>query len=211
MKKLCGLLTSLLIGALLAGCATNPYTGERQVGKSAIGAVGGAALGALVAGKGDRNKGALIGAALGGGAGYYMDVQEQKLRRKLEGTGVSVTREGKNIKLNMPGNLTFSTNSAAVQSHFYPVLNSIYLILKEYDTTAVQVSGHTDNVGSDASNLRLSQQRAESVVNYLETQGLKARRFSAVGYGESAPIADNNSASGREQNRRVEIRIVPTE
>lgn len=207
MKKL----TGLLILSLLVGCTTNPYSGEKQVGKSAIGAATGAALGALVAGKGDRNKGALIGAALGGSAGYYMDVQEQKLRNKLAGTGVSVMREGKNIKLNMPGNLTFTTNSAAVQSQFYPVLNSIYLILKEYDTTAVQVSGHTDNVGSDAANLRLSQQRAESVVNYLVTQGLKAKRFTAVGYGESSPVTDNSSAAGREQNRRVEVQITPTE
>ena len=207
MKKMCG----LLVLALLSACTANPYTGERQVGKSAVGATTGALLGAVIAGKGDRNKGALIGAALGGGLGYYMDVQEQKLRQKLEGTGVSVTREGKNIKLNMPGNLTFSTNSAAVQSRFYPILNSIYLIFKEYPKTSVQVSGHTDNVGSDAHNLTLSQQRADSVVSYFIAQGLSSARFTAVGYGESRPVADNTSEVGREQNRRVEIRIVPTE
>ncbi len=207
MKRIC----YLLVLAFLAGCTTNPYTGEKKVGKSAIGAGAGALLGAVVAGKGDRKKGALIGAVAGGSIGYYMDVQEQKLRQKLEGTGVSVTREGKNIKLNMPGNLTFSTNSAAVQSRFYPVLNSIYLVLKEYDTTKVEVSGHTDNVGSDAYNLKLSQQRAESVVNYLVSQNLKAQRFTAVGSGESAPIASNDNESGREQNRRVEVRIIPTE
>ena len=146
-----------------AGCTTNPYTGEREAGNAgkgaAIGAVVGAAAGLLT--KGDKLDNALIGAGVGaiagGGVGYYMDVQEAKLRQQLQGTGVSVTRNGDNITLNMPGNVTFATNSADLNSQFFPVLDSVALVLKEYDKTIVEVAGHTDNTGGKQLNQGLSE------------------------------------------------------
>lgn len=201
-----------LCSSLLAGCTTDPYTGEQKASKAAIGAVTGAIVGAAVSSKSDRKKGALIGATLGGGAGYYMDVQEKKLRDRLQGTGVSVTRmEDGNIVLNMPGQLTFATNRSEIQPSFYDVLNSVVLVFKEFPKTAVRVAGHTDSVGSESHNLTLSQKRAQSVVSYFTSQGLPPARFQVIGYGESAPIASNDTDAGRAQNRRVEIEIVPTE
>jgi outer membrane protein OmpA-like peptidoglycan-associated protein len=210
-----------LLGLVLGGCATDPYTGERKVSKTAmgagIGAVGGAATGALVGAltgnsKGAR-KGALIGAGVGtlagAGVGVYMDRQESKLREELARTGVSVTREGNNIRLNMPGHITFATNSADVVASFYEVLNSVALVLKEYEKTYVDVLGHTDSTGEDAYNQALSERRALSVANYLISQGVMQQRFNVVGYGETRPIASNSTPEGRTQNRRVEIELSP--
>jgi outer membrane protein OmpA-like peptidoglycan-associated protein len=219
MKTNSIILSALLTGSVaVAGCTTNPYTGERQAGKAgtgaAIGAVAGAAIGVAVGGnKHDRRKGALVGAGIGalagGSVGYYMDVQEAKLREKLQGTGVSVTRSGENIILNMPGNITFKTGSSDLNPAFFEVLGSVGLVLKEYEKTLVDVGGHTDNVGSDASNLQLSQQRASTVATYLGSQGVSSARLQATGYGESRPIASNDSEAGRAQNRRVEITLEP--
>ena len=145
----------------------------------------------------------------GGGVGYYMDVQEAKLREQLQGTGVSVTRVGDEIILNMPGNVTFATNSADVKSDFYGVLNSVSLVLKEYEKTVIEVAGHTDDRGSDSYNQSLSVRRAASVGQYLQTQGIDNLRLITVGYGESRPIADNATDMGRQQNRRVELTLAP--
>jgi outer membrane protein OmpA-like peptidoglycan-associated protein len=203
----------------LAACTTNPYTGEQQVSKAAIGsgigAATGAAIGALAGGDSskERRKKALIGAGVGaiagGGVGYYMDVQEAKLRQKLQGTGVSVTRVGDEIILNMPGNVTFATNSADIRSNFYGVLESVSLVLKEYDKTVVEIAGHTDDRGTDSYNLTLSERRATSVAHYLQSQGLDGMRLITIGYGESRPTASNTTATGREQNRRVELTLAP--
>ena len=209
----------LAILIALTACTTNPYTGERQVSKAAkgaaigtvAGAAGGAAIGALAGRK--AAQGALIGAgvgALSGAAvGAYMDVQEKKLRDQLAGTGVSVTRSGDNLILNMPGNVTFGTDQSAIQSSFYPVLNSVALVLKEYPKTIVEVLGHTDSTGSDTTNETLSQDRAASVASYLGSQGIDQRRLLSQGFGERSPIADNSSSEGRQANRRVELRLVP--
>lgn len=203
-----------LLGA--TGCTTNPYTGEQQVSKTAIGAVLGAAAGAgigALANKRDRAKGALIGAGIGGLAGgavgAYMDVQEAKLREQLAGTGVSVTRVGDEIVLNMPGNLTFDTDSSAIKPAFYGVLNSVGLVVKEYEKTIIEVTGHTDSTGSAEYNQTLSEQRAGSVGSYIQGQGIMAQRVLTQGFGQNMPIADNGTAAGREQNRRVELRLVP--
>jgi outer membrane protein OmpA-like peptidoglycan-associated protein len=204
-------LGSILSVSLLLGCTTDPYTGEQKASKAAIGAVTGALVGAAVSSDSDRRKGALIGAAVGGGAGYYMDVQEKKLRDQLQGTGVSVSRDGSNIVLNMPGNLTFSTNSSEISPSFFSVLNSVVIVFKEYPKTAVRVAGHTDSVGDESYNLTLSQKRAQSVATYLTSQGIVPSRLQVIGYGESMPIASNESQTGRSQNRRVELVIVPTE
>ena len=210
-----------LVGLVLGGCTTDPYTGEQKVSKTAwgagIGAVGGAATGAVVGAltgnsKGAR-KGALIGAGVGtlagAGVGLYMDKQEAKLREELARTGVSVTREGNNIRLNMPGHITFATNASDVVPGFYDVLNSVALVLKEYEKTYIDVLGHTDSTGEDAYNQALSERRALSVANYLVAQGVMQERFNVVGYGENRPIASNNTPEGRTQNRRVEIELAP--
>ncbi len=199
----------LFIVSLLVACTTDPYTGEQKARKSALGALAGAAIGAATSSKSDRKKGAAIGAAVGGSIGFYMDRQEQKLRERLRSTDVGVTREGDHIRLNMPGHLTFKTDSSDIQPQFYDVLNSVALVLKEFDKTQVKASGHTDSVGSDAYNQALSEKRAQSVTSYLISQGISAERFYVVGYGESRALDDNSTVQGRANNRRVELEIVP--
>jgi outer membrane protein OmpA-like peptidoglycan-associated protein len=205
----------LMVIFLVEGCTTDPFTGEQKMSKTAwgsiIGAAGGAAVGAAVSK--DKRKGALIGAGIGGltgaGVGYYMDQQEAKLRQKLQGTGVSVTRQGDNIILNMPGNITFQTNSADINANFYNVLNSVVLVLNEFNKTLIDVYGHTDSTGSDAINQPLSERRASSVGQYLISQGIDSRRVATQGFGKTRPIASNDTPEGRSQNRRVELQLVP--
>lgn len=202
-------LVAILAGAaLLGGCTVDPYTGEQKVSKAAIGAGVGAVLGAAVAKKDDRKKGAVIGAALGGGTGYYFDRQEAQLRAKLNNTGVSVTRTADGIKLNMPGAISFPSGQSALMPSFFPVLESVSLVLKEYSDTAIKVSGHTDSTGGAQLNQRLSEQRAESVASYLGSQGVARARMQVYGYGPRYPIADNDSEAGKASNRRVEIDIL---
>jgi outer membrane protein OmpA-like peptidoglycan-associated protein len=203
----------------LAGCqTTNPYTGEQQTSKATIGAGIGALAGAVIGaatGKDakDRRKRALIGAGIGGltgaGVGGYMDAQEAKLRQKLAGTGVSVTRQGDNIVLNMPGNITFKTGSSDLNADFYKVLDGVGIVVEEYDKTLIVVEGHTDSVGADDMNQSLSERRAMSVGQYLTSKGVNGQRVMAAGFGESRPIASNDTDSGRSQNRRVEVRLEP--
>jgi outer membrane protein OmpA-like peptidoglycan-associated protein len=212
-------LSALISGSLaLHGCTTNPYTGESQTSKAGAGAVIGAVAGAAIGlATGDnakeRRKRALIGAGAGGlaggGVGFYMDQQEAKLRQKLQGTGVSVTRSGDNIILNMPGNVTFKTASSDLNPSFFSVLGSVALVLKEFNKTLGVVAGHTDNVGADDYNQRLSEQRASTVATYLSSQGIAADRLMAVGYGETRPVASNDNEAGRAQNRRVELTLEP--
>ena len=192
MKKRVYLIAAVVSGALaVSGCTTNPYTGERE----------------------DRGKGALIGAAagaaLGGGVGYYMDVQEAKLRDKMRGTGVSVTRSGDNIILNMPNNVTFDSSSATLKPAGANTLTGVAMVLKEYPKTAVNVIGYTDSTGGHDLNMRLSQQRADSVASALITQGVDASRIRTQGLGPANPIASNSTAEGKAQNRRVEITLSP--
>lgn len=203
----------------LAGCqTTNPYTGEQQTSKTTIGAGIGALAGAVIGaatGKDakDRRKRALIGAGIGGlagaGVGAYMDAQEAKLRQKLAGTGVSVTRQGDNIVLNMPGNITFRTGSADLNASFFNVLDGVGMVVEEYDKTLIVVEGHTDSVGADDMNQGLSERRAMSVGQYLISKGVNGQRVLTAGFGESRPIASNDTDAGRAQNRRVEVRLEP--
>jgi outer membrane protein OmpA-like peptidoglycan-associated protein len=215
----CKVLLTLVAAGIVAGCTTtNAYTGEKQVSKTAkgagIGALIGAAAGAL---SGDDSKerrkraliGAGVGALAGGAVGKYMDNQEAKLREKLQGTGVSVTRNGDTLVLNMPGNVTFATGSADLNASFFSVLESVALVLKEYDKTIIDVAGHTDSVGSEQSNQLLSERRANAVAEFLVSQGVARNRIEAKGYGESYPIADNNTPEGRQLNRRVELALIP--
>jgi outer membrane protein OmpA-like peptidoglycan-associated protein len=204
---------------VLSGCETlDPYTQESKTSNAtkgaAIGALAGVAVG-LASGDDavERRQRALIGAGVGalagGSVGYYMDKQEAELRAELQGSGVSVTRYGDNITLNMPGNVTFATDSSDLKPQFFDVLNSVSKVLNEYDQTVVEVAGHTDSSGSDEYNQRLSERRADSVAQYLRSQKINTQRLNTIGMGESMPVADNATAQGKQANRRVEITMVP--
>lgn len=210
------LVIAALAATMLAGCTTDPYTGEQRVsntaGGAAIGALAGAGVGLLVGGYSDRTNaliGAGVGALAGGAIGGYMDQQEAELRGYLQGTGVSVTRQGDNIILNMPSNITFATDQDQVTGTFYQTLNAVGLVLNKYNRTLVDINGHTDSTGSLQHNQGLSQRRAQSVATYLASQGVDSRRFAVQGFGPSQPIASNATPDGRALNRRVEIMLVP--
>lgn len=202
--------------AALAACATtDPYTGEERTNRTSQGAAIGAGVGAVVGAisGGDRLKRAAIGAgvgALSGAAiGNYMDRQEAELRRQLRGTGVSVTRRGDEIILNMPGNVTFDFDSASLRSEFFEVLDSVALVLEEYDKTVLVIDGHTDSTGARSYNMELSERRAESVGSYLQSQDIDPVRIATYGYGPDHPVASNDTESGRAANRRVELTLMP--
>lgn len=217
------LISLTAVALALTACSTfDPYTGEEKVSSTAKGAAIGASVAAVAAYLGNKDassdkrrerilKSAAGGAAIGGGIGYYMDHQEAKLRKQLRGTGVSVEREGDNINLIMPGNITFENNSSGISGEFFPVLDSVALVLEEYDQTIVAVAGHTDSVGSHSSNQTLSHKRASSVAGYLKSKKLLVDRFEIIAFGETQPIAENGSAEGRELNRRVEITLLPVQ
>jgi outer membrane protein OmpA-like peptidoglycan-associated protein len=197
-------------------CTTDPVTGQRQISKAAIGAVAGAALGtgtgALVGGKKKRTEmivGAGIGAIAGGAIGAYMDKQERELRAKTAGTGVEVVRSGDELLLNIPSGVTFATNSYAIQPQFQATLNEVASTLASYNQTYLDVYGHTDSTGNDSINIPLSQNRAQAVSNYLASRGVASARIGTQGFGASQPVASNATPEGRQQNRRVEIKIVP--
>jgi outer membrane protein OmpA-like peptidoglycan-associated protein len=208
-----------LLALNLAGCYTyDPYTGEKKISDTTkgagIGAAAGAVVGLLTGGDAAAHrKNALIaagvGALAGGAIGNYMDRQEASLRHELAGTGVSVTRIGDNITLNMPGNITFKSDSAELDPSFYKVLNSVDLIVKKYNKTVVEVAGHTDSTGSAEYNQKLSERRANAVAQYLESQGLASNRVVTIGAGETRPAADNSTPEGRQANRRVELTLTP--
>jgi outer membrane protein OmpA-like peptidoglycan-associated protein len=213
------ILAMAVVTVFASGCKTlDAYTREEQMSSATKGALIGAAAG-VVAGliSGDdaveRRQHALIGAGIGalagGSIGYYMDRQEAKLRAELEGTGVSVVREGDNITLNMPGNITFATDSTSLSPAFFEVLNSVGKVLAEYEQTIVEVAGHTDSTGSGSYNQGLSERRASTVSSYLTGRGVFDQRLITLGIGETRPVADNASSSGRQANRRVEITMVP--
>jgi outer membrane protein OmpA-like peptidoglycan-associated protein len=216
-QKLTAAVIAIALG--LQSCSTvNPYTREEQTSKAGKGAMIGAAIGAVVgiATSDDRKdrkeralKGAGIGAITGSSVGYYMDVQEAKLRQKLERTGVSVTRDGDNLILNMPSSITFAVDKANLKTDFVDVLNSVADVLTEYDSTMIEVAGHTDSTGSDSHNQWLSQARAQAVADELIRFKVQAVRIDTVGYGESRPVASNDSVTGRQQNRRVEFTLLP--
>lgn len=211
---------TLLTTVTLGGCAT--YTGQtndpndpnRTRNNALIGAGIGAVAGLLSGGDAtERRQRALVGAGVGGVAGgaigAYQDRQEAELRRQTAGTGVEVSRDGDVIKLNLPDGVTFDFGKANLKSQFYPALDNVASTLAEFNQTIVEVSGHTDSIGSDAANQTLSVQRANAVGNYLIGRGLVRERFEIVGFGETRPVASNDTDSGRALNRRVEIRVVP--
>jgi outer membrane protein OmpA-like peptidoglycan-associated protein len=212
---------AVLAAALVAGCTTtDPYSGQPQQNRTGTGALIGAGIGiaaGLLTGDSavERRQHAMIGAGIGalsGGAiGNYQDRQQAALNERLRGTGVDVARKGDNITLNMPGNVTFAFNSANIDPQFYPVLTDVANVLREYNQTVVEVAGHTDNIGSEEVNQRLSEQRAGAVAQFLEAQGVQQQRLITVGGGKRYPIASNDTEAGRAANRRVEITLVPVQ
>lgn len=213
--------TVSMLGALvlLSACTTlDPYTHEEKTSSATKGALIGAASGiaiGLMTGDDavERRQYALIGAGVGaiagGSVGAYMDNQELALRKKLEGTGVSVTRDGDNITLVMPSNVTFATDSSDLRPEFFGVLDSVNLVLKEYDKTVIEVAGHTDSTGTEKYNQSLSERRAATVATYLVNRGVLEMRVITIGMGETRPVADNSTEAGRAMNRRVELTLVP--
>lgn len=204
------LIAATLTGLVISGCASDMNNTQKGAG---IGAVIGA-----IAGKGTGNHakkryawGAAIGAIAGSAIGSYMDKQEQAFRDELAGSGVEVYREGDSIRLSIPGNITFGSDSASIVTDFYPVLNDVAKVLNRYEKTKLSIEGHTDSQGDETYNQNLSMMRANSVANYLESTSVLPGRLQTLGFGESQPVASNESAQDRSKNRRVELRIIPLE
>lgn len=201
---------------LTAACTTDPYTGQQRINRTAVGigagALGGYLLGDLVGGRHDRGArlaGMGIGALAGGAVGYYMDRQEAELRRQTAGTGIDVYRQGNDLILRMPSGITFPVDRYDIQPQFQTTLNQVAQTLASYEQTYIDVLGHTDSTGSDAYNQLLSQRRAQSVADYLASRGVARARMGIRGFGETLPIASNDTEAARAQNRRVEIKVTP--
>lgn len=205
------LIVAVASGLALSGCTTDPATGQQRLNKTALGTLAGAAGGAAIskATGGDKTgRDAAIGAALGAGVGYYMERQAKQLEQQMAGTGVTVTPNANgNIDLVMPGNITFSFDNATLNSSFKPTLDKLASTMNEYNQNTVTIAGHTDSQGSASYNQGLSRDRAYAVANYLSARGIPSSRINVVAYGESRPVADNNTDYGRQQNRRVELVI----
>lgn len=224
-KKTFWLAIPVAIAVGATGCASNTGgdTPQQQDGGNTktwsgagIGAVAGAIAGALTGDGGSSTRdraliGAAAGAAIGGGVGAYMDSQEKELRKRLDGTGIGVERNGNNLILNMPSSVTFDFDSSDLQTPARQALNDVNAVLRSYPETRITVAGYTDSTGSDSYNQQLSERRAQSVATYLEQGGVESGRIHAVGYGESRPVASNDTEAGRAQNRRVEITLTPTQ
>jgi len=220
MKKL---IIAISVASVLAlsGCETfDAYTGESKTSNTAKGAGIGAGIGAALAYVNNRDKssadrkeamlkGAGIGAIAGGGVGYYMDTQEAELRKQLRSTGVSVERDGDNINLIMPSNITFASGGYTLSNSFFEVMDSVVLVVQEFEKTIIVSAGHTDSQGSDESNQLLSERRANAVAGYLLQKGVVEARIETIGFGEKQPLADNGTSEGRALNRRVEISLFP--
>lgn len=215
-------LATILAASAIAGCAQNPQTGGSTGTAGGNSTTWGALLGAGAGALGgyfssgnddDRRKNAIIGAGIGalagGAVGNYMDRQEAELRQDLQGTGVGVERQGDNILLTMPNQVTFGFDQATVQSQFFPVLTNVATTLTQYPSTFIDIVGHTDSVGTDSYNMELSQRRAQAVASYLMGKGVQGQRLVVRGVGEQFPVASNDTDAGRAQNRRVEILISP--
>jgi len=209
--------TFVFISAALAltACATDPLTGQTVYGNTArgaaIGALGGAAVGVLAGGNDGRNAaiGAAVGAIAGGSVGVYMDKQQAALRARTAGTEIAIKRVGDQIELQLPSDVTFATNQSSIQPNFYSALDAVASTLVEYPSTAIDIVGHADSDGTDAYNQDLSERRAASVKSYLAGRGVQSVRMISSGRGESQPIASNATASGKAQNRRVQILLTP--
>ena len=210
------LIASLSSALVLGGCVTNPETGQRTVRRpaatAAAGAGAGALLGALLGGRNNRAEvliGAGVGAIAGGAVGSYMDKQARELKERTAGTGIEVEQKGEEIAIKLPSGIAFDTNQATVRSDMRPALNEVAKTLASYQSTFIDVTGHTDSTGGDTVNQPLSERRASAVADYLQYQGVQRARMATKGYAAQFPVASNDSEAGRAQNRRVEIRLTP--
>lgn len=201
---------------MLAGCVTDPETGQKRVsrpaGTAAAGAGAGALLGALLGGRNNRAEvliGAGIGAIAGGAIGSYMDKQQRELEQRTAGSGIEVERQGEEIAIKLPSGITFDTNQAILKPEMRPALDEVAKTLASYQSTFIDVTGHTDSTGTDAINQPLSERRASAVADYLQYQGVQRARIATKGYGAQFPVASNDTEEGRAKNRRVEIRLSP--
>jgi outer membrane protein OmpA-like peptidoglycan-associated protein len=207
----------IVAGSLaLAGCVTNPETGQRSVSRAGGGALAGAGagalLGAILGGRNNRAEvliGTGIGAVAGAAVGGYMDKQERELRARTANSGIEVQRDGEDINLRLPDGVSFDFNSSTVKPQFRPALDQVAQTLAAYPSTFVDISGHTDAIGSAEANQRLSEQRAIAVADYLSYKGVNPKRIATRGYGKQFPVATNETEAGRSQNRRVEIKLSP--
>ncbi|WP_339856828.1 OmpA family protein [Pseudohongiella acticola] len=211
MFKLMKFPVFILVATAIAACTTNPYTGERQASRAAqYGALGSVVCGLIgAADSGQHARNAALGCgAIGAGVGAYMDAQEAELRQELQGTGVQVQRNGDQLELIMPGNITFATDAYTIRPNFEPVLTSVATVLHKFTDTRMRVTGHTDSTGARDYNYDLSNRRATSVSNFLAAQGIEQSRLISQGMGPDEPIASNDTESGRAMNRRVELQII---
>ncbi len=217
--------TKIIVGVsaaalLAAACTTtDPYRSGSQPNRTGTGAIAGAVGGALLgyltntnnSEEGRKNAliGAGVGALAGAAVGQYMDRQQRAMEAELSGTGVGVARQGDNLILRMPGDVTFPTNQSDINARFHPVLIDVARVLNEYDRSVVDIVGHTDSTGGDHINQPLSERRAASVAQFLLSQGVMAERLYVAGVSSRNPVASNDTVEGRAQNRRVEILIRP--
>ena len=200
-------IVAVAVTIALAGCQDN----QRTAIGAASGAAVGAAAGLLVGGDDRRNAlvGAGIGLLAGAAVGQYLDRQQRQLEQDLAGTGAEVERQGDQLLVNMPSNITFDTDKSNIKPQFNPVLDQVAATFNQYPQSYIDVVGHTDSQGSDAYNQALSERRAASVSNALANRGVNRARLAQFGMGETQPVATNETAEGRAQNRRVELRITP--
>ena len=200
---------AVVSGLAVTGCATDPSTGQQRINKTGIGALAGAAGGAVISkatGGNKTGRDAAIGAVIGTGVGAYMERQARQLEQQMAGTGVTVTPNANgNIDLVMPGNITFAFDNATLSTSFMPTLDKLASTMNQYNQNTVTIAGHTDSVGTPSYNMNLSRQRADSVRNYLVNRGVAANRINVIAYGQTRPIQDNSTDYGRQQNRRVEV------
>ena len=214
MKKppifIAGLAAVSLLG--LSACVTDPNTGERRISRTAIGGVGGAAagylLGGLIGGKTARIVGAGIGGVAGGVVGYQLDQQIRELEEATAGSGVDVTETDDGFLVNLP-DVTFATGSTTITPSFQATLNEVAESLTKYPNSLIDVYGHTDTVGSTASNQTLSEERARAVTNYLTSRGVASNRIRWQGFGETQLKVATADNVNEPRNRRVEIKVVP--
>ncbi|MGB5701149.1 OmpA family protein [Muriicola sp.] len=207
----------VLILSLGLGCNAVKNANNTQKG-AVIGTTGGAVIGGVIGnnvGKGNTVLGAIIGGVVGGVAGGYignrMDRQAERIQEEIPGAEVTRVGEGINVTFNEGAGVYFDTNKSNIKGTSVETLNKLAGVFKEYPKTVILVEGHTDSAGTDEYNLGLSKLRAESVTNYLISQGLDSSRFTTKWYGEAQPVADNATSEGKSKNRRVEIGIVASE
>ena len=207
MKRIIAIALVISVSFALYGCSSWSRTQKGAAAGTAAGAAVGAAVGHQ---HGNTALGAIIGAAIGGAAGAYignyMDKQAEEIERDIE--GATVERVGEGIKITFDSGIMFDVDKSALRTEAETNLTNLSVILNKYEDTDILIEGHTDATGTEDYNLELSERRAQSVANHLSMEQVSDTRFTIMGYGEVQPIADNETAEGRQQNRRVEIAIM---